>query len=391
MYHHDDRPKDVAELEALKDFQLRLDSRLQAASQPVIEGLRIIEAEGRSMTDYVVPLTGASRKAEFFDGNGRINMRMKTSETDSVDLELNGTSMVDIAGKLDLPKDWLKQAGLFGAAWQRELVVSVMNVYAEHSGEGRVLVRSVSGVARAILSTSYAPWEGWQVALAFADAARAAGAVLTSAHTNETYIYVDAVLPKVFGIELANHGVEYLTIGAQYRTSDFGRGAQLVKGLIERVWCTNRAISKQELRSPHVGGSFDAFSVDGLISAETYEARTKAHALTVRDVTRGMLNPTRVLAHLESVKAAAATIVTDKFVTELPKKGLQAGELETLRRIIMESNPQLVPPGPLTRYKIAQGIGAVAGGADVTRDRRHFLEELAGSLIYGTSPVAESD
>ena len=63
--------------------------------------------------------------------------------------------------------------------------------------------------------------------------------------------------------------------------SDFGNGALSVRAYLLRIWCTNLAITQEEMRQVHLGKRLDESMI---YSERTYELDAQATVSALKDV-----------------------------------------------------------------------------------------------------------
>jgi hypothetical protein len=80
---------------------------------------------------------------------------------------------------------------------------------------------------------------------------------------------------------------EMVAYGLSLENSDFGNGALSVRAYLLRIWCSNLAITQEEMRQVHLGKRLDD-SV--LYSRRTYELDAETTVSALRDVIGAQLN-----------------------------------------------------------------------------------------------------
>jgi len=109
----------------------------------------------------------------------------------------------------------------------------------------------------------------------------------------------------------------------------------------------------------------------------------KRIASDIRDKVSRHLNADIIREHMEHVAVAGQDKIddVDNVIKELPKiTDLTIGESERVGKILMENDPDNVPIGPVTRYKLSEAISFAAQNASSDR-RGRDLQELAGRII----------
>lgn len=391
MIHHDGRDEGVATEEAKKELESRLRSRIKSGREINAVALKRIEKTGQALNDFVVTLGGNGTRGcrfEYSQDAEAVRMHVFAQHTqgldEDIDCRLHPHAVQQLSEKLKLPGRWIREQ-VGGASWQRKLVADILDGHAIHWEKERALVRMLDlddePEIRGILSTHYRRLDSGLIMGAFIDTARKQGAEVTRVHADATAFWIEALCPQVFPVETKLNGTEYIWIGMQYRTSDFGDGADSMSMYLERAWCTNKAILHENLRQIHLGGKLPD---DLVLARDTYVAQSAAQAKSVRDLVNAGFQVDRIKNQLNLVASAAGVkLELDDSLTWLGNQGVTAGELKELQKVLMESDRERLPVGDLSRWKFSQAISNIAQGAKPRR--RQDLETLAGHMLCSSS------
>jgi hypothetical protein len=132
--------------------------------------------------------------------------------------------------------------------WAAELAAHNLTQIYNHDTD-RYLLRSVHGEVRGFLSSAYRRMDSRPILEQFLDGIQQYGALPLDGFALETKFALKAILPHVFE-PVPN---EPMVIGLALQNSDFGNGKLTLAMFVERLWCTNRAISRDEISQVHLG------------------------------------------------------------------------------------------------------------------------------------------
>ena len=321
-------------------------------------------------------------------GPGRADQRVSVAVTDRGDMalgvgerreRLHPHAAVQLAERLDLPGAWARDWSLAGQPWQRIAMADLLAASLTNTTKReRVLLRSVAGQVRAVMSDSYRRLDSPAILRAFGDAASGVGAVPVAASVSDLRWSVDWMIPRPLGLDLGPHGQEWVAAGMTIANSDFGAAALSIRFRILRLVCLNGAVAASAMREVHLGGRLPD---DIAMSEETYRLDTRATASAVGDLVRGLLSTEGVRRRFVEAQAAASTTEAPEVIEGMVKaRRLSANEAKSLGETFARSDIAQIPAGPLTRWKLAQGISWLAHSAQ--GERASELEALAGSLVF---------
>ena len=104
---------------------------------------------------------------------------------------------------------------------------------------------------------------------AFATAVQEKGALPYEGYVTDTKIAIQAIMPEVYEPVPG----EVVAYGLSLENSDFGNGALSVRAYLLRIWCSNLAITQEEMRQVHLGKRLDESMI---YSERTYELDAQA-------------------------------------------------------------------------------------------------------------------
>lgn len=381
MIHHDKRDYAIAVDETAKRFQAQLEATIHKSQD---SALSVIEKVQRETPHDVV---ADSKNLEFtVDGTensnavmmGLCNHRAKGYFNDP--LHKNGLDQV--AERAGIPGTYISR--LLDRPYGRQLIVENLSAIYRQEENKKLLVRSVNGEVRGVLSNAFKRMDSGPIIDAFAKACKDIGAQPVEGIGGDLRWAIKAILPMVFQPSKKAGTEELIAFGIQLSNSDFGKGTLSLNAFMTRVICTNYLTLEQVLRQAHLG---KRLSDDIEFSKETYDADTKTQVLAVRDMVKGLLAPAKVNALVGRIGTALEERIDPKNAwQELPKLGLLKGEIDKVKELFVDGDVEVLPRGN-TMARLANAVSWFAKTAP-TAERRLELEEVAGELLLPKVKVA---
>jgi len=359
----------------------KLNSYLTSKSKPVTEAIARIERTGSLLDDYVKPVKELTFARSLVGGDVRMNFNYNDVESGTMierttSLGLHEHAVSQIGDKFGVPPAYLRNL-TFGTNWEKNLATTIMQEHASNIARERVLIRSVEGEVRGVLSDKYRRLNSMEIFMAFLLGAQQIGSVLVDAHSGETKGFLEVINPNIVEFDTQLNGRNYACIGARIRNSDFGDGALEVYLFALMVKCMNGLVGQTMLKEFHLGGRIPE---NIQISEDTYKKDTAAKAALVGDVMKQLAAPDVTNGLITRIQGAAAVEVNlVKEVEKLPKLGLTLGEAENVGRVLMENNPDNGLQGSASLWKLVNGLTAVA--RESKPERKRELEQIAGEML----------
>jgi hypothetical protein len=175
------------------------------------------------------------------------------------------------------------------------------------------VLRSVNGEVRGFLSDRYRRLDSRPIIEAFATADQQKGALPYDGYVTDTKVALQAIRPEVYE-PIPGEMVAY---GLSLENSEFGNGALSVRAYLLRIWCSNLAITQEEMRQVHLGRRLDE-SI--LYSQRTYELDAETTVSALRDVIGSQLNADGFRRRMESVRLAHEQNVGASSARDLLRK-----------------------------------------------------------------------
>lgn len=192
-------------------------------------------------------------------------------------LKTTNYSYSQLLNRLGLPKTYADRLTDRKELWAAGLLYNNLTTLTKQGLEDRLLLRTVNGVAKGVLSSSYRRMDASPIYEAFIQEGLKHGFVPVAGLNTDTRYHIKMLYEELF--EPAPN--EVVAFGFSLTTSDYGAGALTLQFLVMRLWCTNYAIGQNCLRKVHLGKRFDG---GDMFSQDTYDLDTKTIASAVRDV-----------------------------------------------------------------------------------------------------------
>jgi len=266
--------------------------------------------------------------------------------------------------------DFLESKGQYGLL--RENVQRLVPVV---SKEG-VLVREVNGLAKGILSPSYKRLDASPLFEAYASASLRMGYVPYTGEVTDTRAFLSFIGQDI----IEPFPGEYLVVGTELRTSDYGRGAFQLALSVLRLLCTNGLIGNDILRKVHLGRRFDTSEYEGSV-IQLSKRTMELDAATVRSALLDTFKtiPARQEELVKNLQLAAGKELNLRAALDGLRKKLPKETVERVKTtyentaLPVEAVPQ--EPG---RWRFSQVLSLLANSeknADAAADLRDVAFE----------------
>ena len=169
---------------------------------------------------------------------------------------------------------------------------------------------------------------------------------------------------------------EMVAYGLSLENSDFGNGALSVRAYPLHIWCTNLAITQEEMRQVHLGKRLDD-SV--LYSNQTYELDAKATVSALRDVIESQLDADSLKRRMEAIRHANVQVIDARQSRETFRRLLQKGESEAAAQAFESQDTYNLPAGN-TNWRLSNAISWIAGQT-MEPERKLDLMKIAGEVL----------
>jgi hypothetical protein len=241
--------------------------------------------------------------------------------------------------------------------------------------EGRRMIRTLEGNARAFMSDSYRRIDNELVFDGMYPVLEKLGAKIESANVSDDYLHLQATM-KIEGEIRKGDVVRY---GVAIRNSEIGKGALSVSPLIYRLACTNgMVIADQVRRRAHIGGSY-LEAQDGWValSSATQMLKTRAMIAELAEYLEAMARPEMFEKSLNALRDVAdqvlpadPTLVVESLAA---RYALNKPEAESALIALAESKDY-------SRWGLANAVTVLANSTE-SYDRAVDLETLGGRIM----------
>ena len=333
--------------------------------------------EGNALQDYIAPLgvvlqSKTEKPVVTFAANGTVKMLMPEGE-----FGLHDNAVSQLSEKMGVPSKYLR-ALASGTDWEKQLASTILNEHSNWTKRSRVLVRTVGGEVRGVLSDSYRRLNSLDIASAFLAEVQEQGAQIADAYKSDTKVWFETILPTPIHVPTLKNGIVTLYAGARFSTSDFGNGSVDMRSFLLNGVCLNGMVRESVMKQVHLGAKLP----DSLhLSNETYRLDTAATVSAVRDITRGLFGREALMQ--KAIEIQGASEIDVDFAAELKaltqRAVLLKDEAKGVEKLLMDNNPNDGLEGGATLWKLTQAITAHARDLEPARTRE--LHELSGALL----------
>ena len=346
------------------EARAKYETILSAGRSKVAETLTAMESEFMRRRDLlVVPAALA------FEVNGGVALRVPTgSEGARIEREhigLTDFSRRQLFDRLGIPgryaDDLLATAHgddkVPSEEWAADLLGTNLRTLAANNVKGgRLLLRTVDGTAKGVLSDTYRRMDASPIYGGFVEEALAQRMVPFGGALTETRYNVKFLLDQMYE-PIPN---EVMLFGASLTTSDYGAGRFELAMFTLRLWCTNGAIGTSLFKQVHLGKRLD----DTGFSQQTYDLDTQTISSAVRDmVSKGRLveEGQRVMGLIEADAKSGGDLNAARVLDGLRRKGtLTRGEAANAEQMYATTMPVEALPQQPGAWRLSNVLSLLA-------------------------------
>ncbi len=286
---------------------------------------------------------------------------------------LHRHAVQQMAQTTDLPIKFIDNLQNTSERWAKELLAhNLSTIFANRFAKNRYLLRSILGEVRGFLSDRYRRLDSRPIVEAFATAVQQKGALPYDGYVTDTKIALQAIMPEVYEPVPG----EMVAYGLSLENSDFGNGPLSVRAYLMRIWCSNLAVTQEEMRQVHLGRRLD----DSVIySQRTYELDAETTVSALRDVIGTQLNSEALHNRMDAIRQANATAVDPVSAKESLKKLLLKSETDEVIEAYNSPDTYNLPAGNTT-WRLSNAISWIAGKTE-DAERKLELMKVAGDVL----------
>lgn len=366
LSHHSASDYNVAASAAATEARAKFEAEIERGKARTLAVIEQIHSQ--VPTDRIVPAKRLNFRVEM----GAIKVQLPDAQETVEGFHRHAIGQA--ASRVNIPMAYIDSLMEKGD-WGKELVAENLNQNYHNVNGARYLTRSVNNEVRGFLSDSYRRMDSRPIVQEFINAIQTYRAVPLDGFAMETKIAIKAVLPYVFE-PVPN---EVMILGVALENSDFGNGALSLRTFVERLWCTNRAISTEELRKIHLGARLGE---NLQLSAETYRLDTLTMASAAKDIVGKSLAPENVNEYMGLIQKANAEKVEPHQVMTFLKKHLRKGEVESVVEAFNSADVEMLPAGQ-TSWRLSNAISWIANSKIEDEGRKLEVMKIAGAVLDG--------
>lgn len=324
-----------------------------------------------AMTSVIEDSLVRDTAMSFDSASGDLVMRVDGSA-----IPLTDHALQQACTRYGMPAAYAKELLQSESPIVRAIVGDTLETRARLENTGRAMVRAQGGKVRAVLSDSYKRIDSRPMLHTFVEACQTLGLVPTDGHVTDTRISIKAILPTL----IQPVPGEYMALGMQLKTSDYGAGAFYACMFALRLVCNNGMTLEQVMKQVHLGRKLD----EGTFSQRTYTLDAETSQSALADVLRHSLQAENVQSITDmlqrSMQGGANYSAKDRLAA-LQKKGtLTKAEAKAIGEVYVEPDVEKLPPGN-SDFRLANAISWFAHSNEHSGDRRLDLEKLAGDIL----------
>jgi hypothetical protein len=299
-----------------------------------------------------------------------------TPMIDGTSYRMTDHSRGQLLGRASIPNTFADNLTAMGR--QDLLRHNLRELLPQVSKEG-LLFRTVGSTAKGVLSPSYRRMDASPLFEGYASQSLQAGYVPYRGDVTDTRAYLSFIQPQV--IELMPN--EYVVMGTELRTSDYGNGALQYNLSVLRLLCQNGMVGMDMLRKVHLGRRFDGQEFAGTggvieLSNRTMELDTKTVRSALSDAITGMGKSMKALEQTLRDKATESVNLASAL-DKLRKGGLKKETVERVKTMYEAQLPVEALPEQPGLWRLANVVSMIANGT--TGDEHLDLQDAALSLM----------
>ena len=362
LIHHDARDYDAAASEAVRFARAKFEKQIEKGAGTTAQAVE------KLFTEVPIDALAPVPKLEFEAKKERNTVELNVPGIGP--LALTDWSFGQMAEQLKTPARFARELAA-REDWGAEALADLWNEIGSHT-QKKVLLRRVGEQVRGVLSDKFGRKDGRPIVESFLQVMKELGAVAVGGTFTETRFNIQFMSTTIH----QPVGDEVIAFGAQISGSDYGRGAIDISGLVDRLWCTNLATMRSELRSVHIGPRITEAI---LLSEETERHDLAALRSAVKDVARYTFGPAQA-EYLAAVKKAAEEKLSANEVRNLLTKTLDTkAEVEAAELLFASAEIEQLPPGQNT-WRLSNVLSLLARDT-VDSEQRIDYERAAGKLL----------
>lgn len=262
--------------------------------------------------------------------------------------------------------------------WATKLLAHNLNESYQHIDRSRVLVRSVGGTVKGVLSDKYRRLDSGPIFESFVKSMQTFGGVPVHGRMYDTKTTLTMALTTIFD-PVPSDPKGMCIAGATLGNSDYGDGALFLRLFFKRLICMNGAMRDDAFRQVHLGRRL---SDDFTYSEETYQLDTRTSISAMGDILRGLMDPTKINEEMALIRRSAETQVdVARLFASLRSGGsITKGEEKALVAVYNTPDVEMLPPGN-SLWRASNALSLFAQDSSLTPERALDMQVMAGSVL----------
>jgi hypothetical protein len=394
LYHHDNRPYEVAAADASAKAKDKIEKVIREGAPRAAQIIEKVLTEvpedllvrGRAIQFDPLPTSvlaaiptpryqpqPTAQIPETIDETleRSIANGFKPDETVQIKYTIHDHAMSQMAYKFGIPWKYVQHLRDQGV-WGNALLAHNFNEHFRNDITRRFLVRSYQHQVRGFLSDKYRRLDSRPLVEAFATACQDVGAIPIQGFGTDTKVQLKAMLPTIFE-PAPNEVVAFYVV---WQNSDYGDGAhQICSGML-RLWCTNYAVMDTTIRNVHIG---KRLSEDVAYSERTHRLDTETMASAIEDTVKDVLGPESTTMLCDAIRSANEQQIDPRQALNLLKGELLKGEVNGVLEKYNSPDVEMLPPGN-TAWRLSNAVSLFANDVEDV-SRRMDLERFAGKVL----------
>lgn len=322
-----------------------------------------LERQQEVKRDFVAPKSDL-----LFEANGKESLKVG----DLGRFGVNDLAHEQMASKLVIPKKYYDRMRVESP----ELLATNVNHWLHNNGKEKMMVRTLDGSARAILSNRYRPLDNYNLAQSVLPIlSKMEGLSIQSCEVTEKRLYLKAVTTTI-STEVKKGDV--VQAGIVISNSEVGCGSVKVEPMIYRLVCLNGMISADHrMRKYHVGKSDNEEIAREFFADETRQQDDRAFWMKVRDIVKASLSDVLFNKIVEKM-----ILSTDRIIEAKPEKVIEVVQDHFSFNEDERSNvlTHLIKGGDLTQYGLMNAVTRASQDSE-SYDRATELERVGGEIL----------
>ncbi len=357
----------------MSQVEQKLHAIIESGKTQAAKGMEALVSEYNARKDYIVK---PSAIQPIVEGNEfKISLQGQNEP-----FALTQHSRGQFLQRIGMPQNYAD--GLLGGSDELKALFSFSaeKLLSARASEG-VLVRAVDQTVKGWLSPSYRRMDAQPLFETFLRETLGAGMVPQRAEVTESRAFISMIVPKVAALRIGSE-VDHVVFGAQFRTSDYGRGAAEMDVSILRLLCLNGMMGFDLFRKIHIGKRFDAHGDSSSVislSNRTINLDTATVRSAMKDTVKTL--PAHLGALQESLEANGGREVNlANAMASLRKRGVKAAVIEKVKSTYETELPVEALPQTSNVWRLSNVLSLLANSeqGDSAQDLRDVAFETLG-------------